>query len=166
MVLVCVLMASGGDRNGWGLEKKVGSPIIAPPSEPTKNNWIGGLGTERKEEMKTIHVLVCYMYYAWQRTSGVKGNLCRWWPNSTWIHCQYLWKVYIKKSTKCRDGWMEALADKVHKQREHIPQHFYISHNHPYISSSEYCVLYQPVPPSIHPSLHLVDFFKNLFLLF
>ena len=31
-------------------------------------------------------------------------------------------------------GWMEALADKVHKQVEHIPQHCYISHNHPYIS--------------------------------
>ena len=33
---------------------------------------------------------------------------------------------------------MEALADKVHKQGEHIPQHCYISHNHdhPYISSS------------------------------
>ena len=34
-------------------------------------------------------------------------------------------------------GWMEALADKVHKQGEHIPQHCYISHNHPYISSSD-----------------------------
>ena len=34
--------------------------------------------------------------------------------------------------------WMEALADKVHKQEEHIqPQHCYISHNHPYISSSD-----------------------------
>ena len=32
---------------------------------------------------------------------------------------------------------MEALADKVHKQGEHIPQHCYISHNHPYISSSD-----------------------------
>ena len=32
---------------------------------------------------------------------------------------------------------MEALADKVHKQEEHIPQHSYISHNHPYISSSD-----------------------------
>ena len=29
-----------------------------------------------------------------------------------------------------------ALADKVHKQ-DHIPQHCYISHNHPYISSSD-----------------------------
>ena len=27
-------------------------------------------------------------------------------------------------------GWMEALADKVHEQEEHIPQHCYISHNH------------------------------------
>ena len=27
-------------------------------------------------------------------------------------------------------GWMAALADKVHKQGEHIPQHCYISHNH------------------------------------
>ena len=35
-------------------------------------------------------------------------------------------------------GWMEALADKGHKQGEHIPQHCYISHNHPYISSSGY----------------------------
>ena len=34
-------------------------------------------------------------------------------------------------------GWMEALADKGHKQGEHIPQHCYISHNHPYISSSD-----------------------------
>ena len=33
--------------------------------------------------------------------------------------------------------WMEALPDKVHKQEEHIPQHCYISHNHPYISSSD-----------------------------
>ena len=31
----------------------------------------------------------------------------------------------------------KALADKVHKQGEHIPQHCYISHNHPYISSSD-----------------------------
>ena len=29
---------------------------------------------------------------------------------------------------------MEALPD---KQEEHIPQHCYISYNHPYISSSE-----------------------------
>ena len=28
-------------------------------------------------------------------------------------------------------GWMEVLADKVHKQGEHIA--IYISHNHPYI---------------------------------
>ena len=36
----------------------------------------------------------------------------------------------------CTDvGWMEALADKVQKQGEPIPQHYYISHNHPYISS-------------------------------
>ena len=35
-------------------------------------------------------------------------------------------------------GWMETLADKVHKQGEHIPQHCYISHNHPYISSSAF----------------------------
>ena len=33
-------------------------------------------------------------------------------------------------------GWMDALADKVHKQGEHIPQHCYISHNHLYICSS------------------------------
>ena len=26
-------------------------------------------------------------------------------------------------------GWMEAQADKVHKQGKHIPQHCYISHN-------------------------------------
>ena len=32
---------------------------------------------------------------------------------------------------------MEALTDNVHKQREHIPQHCYISHNHPYVSSSD-----------------------------
>ena len=32
---------------------------------------------------------------------------------------------------------MEALANKVRKQREHIPQHCYISHNHPYISSND-----------------------------
>ena len=41
---------------------------------------------------------------------------------------------YKRFLTKCRDGWMEALADKAHKQGEHIPQH---SHNHPYISSSD-----------------------------
>ena len=32
---------------------------------------------------------------------------------------------------------MDALADKIHKQGEHIPQHCYISHDHPYISSSD-----------------------------
>ena len=32
---------------------------------------------------------------------------------------------------------MEALADKVHKQGENIPQHCYISHNHPYINSGD-----------------------------
>ena len=34
---------------------------------------------------------------------------------------------------------MKTLADKVHKQGEHIPQliAIYISHNHPYISSSD-----------------------------
>ena len=35
------------------------------------------------------------------------------------------------------DGWMEALAENVHRQEEHIPQHCYISHHHAYISSSE-----------------------------
>ena len=37
-----------------------------------------------------------------------------------------------------RDGWMEALANKVHKQGEHIPQHYYIyiSHNH---LNRDYC---------------------------
>ena len=31
-----------------------------------------------------------------------------------------------------RDGWMEALPDKVHKQREHILYNIaVISHNHP-----------------------------------
>ena len=34
-------------------------------------------------------------------------------------------------------GWMEALADKAYKQAEHIPQHCYISHSHPYISISD-----------------------------
>ena len=29
-------------------------------------------------------------------------------------------------------GWQS-----IHKQGEHIPQHSYISHNHPYISSSD-----------------------------
>ena len=52
--------------------------------------------------------------------------------------------IYIKKFKKISKrnllnvgmgGWMDALADKVHKQGEHIPQHCYISHNHPYISS-------------------------------
>ena len=33
---------------------------------------------------------------------------------------------------------MEALADKVHKLGKHIPQHCYISHSHPYTSSSGY----------------------------
>ena len=36
------------------------------------------------------------------------------------------------------DGWRHALADKVLEQGEHIPQHCYISHNHPYTSSSGY----------------------------
>ena len=32
--------------------------------------------------------------------------------------------------------WMEVLADKVHKQGEHIPQHcYYISHNHAYCAT-------------------------------
>ena len=46
---------------------------------------------------------------------------------------RFLKEVWI---TKCRNDWIEALADKVHKQGEHrhIPQHHYISHNHPYIS--------------------------------
>ena len=37
-------------------------------------------------------------------------------------------------------GWMDALdalADKLHKQGDHIPQHCYISHNHLYISGSD-----------------------------
>ena len=35
-------------------------------------------------------------------------------------------------------GWIDALADKVHKQGEHIPQCSYISHKHDYyISSSD-----------------------------
>ena len=50
------------------------------------------------------------------------------------------YKKFLKKNLpKLRNGCqMEALADKVHRQREHIPQHCYISHNHSYISSSEY----------------------------
>ena len=35
---------------------------------------------------------------------------------------------------------MEALSDKIHEQGEHIPQHRYISNNHPYISSSDMLV--------------------------
>ena len=42
-------------------------------------------------------------------------------------------KYFKKKSSKIRDDWMEALADKAHKQGEHTPQHCYISHNHIYI---------------------------------
>ena len=38
-------------------------------------------------------------------------------------------------------GWLEALADRVHEQGEHIPQPCYIPHNHPYISSSGYSVI-------------------------
>ena len=34
-------------------------------------------------------------------------------------------------------GWRHALADEIHRQGEHIPQHCYNSHNHPYISSSD-----------------------------
>ena len=33
---------------------------------------------------------------------------------------------------KDRNGWMETLADQVYGQGEHILQHYYISHNHPY----------------------------------
>ena len=47
---------------------------------------------------------------------------------------------------------MEALADKIHKQGEHIPQHCYISYNHPYISSSGYwycATKVSMVPPSV-----------------
>ena len=87
------------------------------------------------------------------------------------------------------DGWMEALAYKVHKQEEHnstILLHFAQA---PHISSSDTLggtvsiptatyvgglvrnvailwncallvhVLCKPVPPSIYPSLHLVDIF-------
>ena len=41
-------------------------------------------------------------------------------------------------------GWMEALADEVNKQGEHIPQHYYISHNHP-----TYVAVDIDVPPSV-----------------
>ena len=51
-------------------------------------------------------------------------------------------KISKKKSSWCRDGWMNALADKVHKQGMPYTQ-WYTLHNtatlfnnHPYISSS------------------------------
>ena len=42
-----------------------------------------------------------------------------------------------------RDGWMEALADKVHRQEEHIFHNIATFHTttYPYISSSELCQL-------------------------
>ena len=42
------------------------------------------------------------------------------------------------------------MADKVHKQGEHIPQHGYISHNYPYR-----CILSDS--NSIQPSLYLLE---------
>ena len=45
---------------------------------------------------------------------------------------------FQKKSSKCRDDWIDVLDVKVHKQGEHNPQHCYISHYHCYISSSVY----------------------------
>ena len=69
--------------------------------------------------------------------------------NNNYVYCTtILYTVFVKKKSRnekyfknkssgCRDGLMEALADKVHKQGEHIPQHRYISHNHFYISSSD-----------------------------
>ena len=56
------------------------------------------------------------------------------------------------------DGWMDALDDKVHKQRVHIPQHSYISHNHPYISSSEYCATYRVTATYIVPPILLLNY--------
>ena len=35
------------------------------------------------------------------------------------------------------DGWRHWLTKYTNKDSEHIPQHYYISHNHPYISSSD-----------------------------
>ena len=42
------------------------------------------------------------------------------------------------KSSQCRDGWMEALADKVHKENTIYNIATLISHSRPYISSSKY----------------------------
>ena len=39
-----------------------------------------------------------------------------------YMHIIEIIKISKKKSTKSRDWWMEALADKAHKQGEHISQ--------------------------------------------
>ena len=51
-------------------------------------------------------------------------------------------------------GWMEALADKVHKQEEHIPQHCYISHNHFFWQISCFCSLVTPPPTHLRLMRH------------
>ena len=80
-------------------------------------------------------------------------------------------------------GWIETLADKVHRQGEHIPQHYYILHNHQSLnnlhcylcrdgsvkcSSDEdcallVCVLCQPVLPSNSPYIWYRFFVRNLY---
>ena len=70
-------------------------------------------------------------------------------------HCRNLKKISKRNQPNVgMGGWMEAMADKVHKQEEHITQYCYISHNHPYISSSD---VSQCLHPSTHP--YIVDFF-------
>ena len=59
---------------------------------------------------------------------------------------------------------MEALADKVHKQGEHIPQHCYISHNHPYISSSDMHAIGGTI--SISTATYVGMFVRNVAMLF
>ena len=62
---------------------------------------------------------------------------------------------------------MEELADKVHKQEEHFRQHRYDSHNHPYISSSEYSATTHVLPKySNGCNFRIVYRRKIIFLLF
>ena len=55
---------------------------------------------------------------------------------------------FLKKSSKYKDGWMKALADRA--RRAHSITSCYISHNHPYTSSSD---ILAGTIYSLHPAI-------------
>ena len=57
------------------------------------------------------------------------------------------------------------MADKVHRQGEHIPQHCHISHNHPYVSSSEFVVFLKNEFEKIVMRCHTCGWCVNLWLM-